>query len=290
MVMLLPELADEALTSAIDRVSGYVTSIGADIREVLQDSPWGRRRLAYTIRFNGTDYRDGYYAIWHFSSIPSSLTELERELKLDTNVIRHLLVIEDPKWGSPQERDAAREAANAPTEAERADAEEAEQEAAEAVVETAVEEQNEQTLEVAEAVVDAADAEKAAEVAVAAEPEAEAAAVAEETPAETVDAATQQDADSAASSEEGAAFAGAVKGDGTDNVPEGYPVKGNADSMIYHTPESSFYGRTIAEWYFKTAEDAEAAGFRAPASQQGSDLASAAAAAAKAAAETEEEK
>jgi small subunit ribosomal protein S6 len=116
MVILLPELVDEALTATIERVSGYVTSVGAEIQEVLQDSPWGRRRLAYTIRFNGTDYRDGYYAIWHFNSIPSALGDLERDLKLDTSVIRHLLVIEDPKWGSPQEREAAREAANAPAE------------------------------------------------------------------------------------------------------------------------------------------------------------------------------
>ncbi|HYJ12969.1 MAG TPA: 30S ribosomal protein S6 [Thermomicrobiales bacterium] len=120
MVILLPELADEALTGTIDRVSGYVTNVGAEVREVLQDSPWGRRRLAYTIRFNGTDYRDGYYVIWHFSSIPSALGDLERDLKLDTSVIRHLLVIEDPKWGSPQEREAVREAANAPAEVEGA--------------------------------------------------------------------------------------------------------------------------------------------------------------------------
>ncbi len=94
---------------------------------------------------------------------------------------------------------------------------------------------------------------------------------------ESGDLPTTEDAESG--------FANAIKGDGTNDVPDGYPVKGNASSKIYHTPESSFYGRTIAEWYFKTAEDAEAAGFRAPASQHGADLASGASAAAKAAAE-----
>lgn len=266
MVMLLPELADEALTSAIDTVSGYVTAVGADIREILQDSPWGRRRLAYTIRFNGTDYRDGYYAIWHFSTVPSSLTDLERDLKLDTNVIRHLLVIEDPKWGSPQERDAAREAANAPTEAERAAEEEAEQVAEAAVVEAVVEAQNEETLEVAEAVVDAADAVEAVEVVAAAE-----------------EAVAEPEAEAAP--ETGKTFANGIKGDGTDNVPDGYPIKGNANSMLYHVPGSAFYNRTIAEWYFASAEEAEAAGFQLPASQQGAALADAAVAAAKAAAE-----
>ncbi len=51
--------------------------------------------------------------------------------------------------------------------------------------------------------------------------------------------------------------------------PEGYPVKGNADSMKYHTPESPYYGRTVAEVWFKTAADAEAAGFAGTAADEG---------------------
>jgi large subunit ribosomal protein L4 len=50
--------------------------------------------------------------------------------------------------------------------------------------------------------------------------------------------------------------------------PEGFPVKGNADSMLYHLPGSSFYARTVAEVWFATAEAAEAAGFALPPSQR----------------------
>ena len=38
-------------------------------------------------------------------------------------------------------------------------------------------------------------------------------------------------------------------------------VKGNEDSMKFHTPESPYYTRTIAEVWFTSAEAAEAAGF-----------------------------
>ena len=51
-------------------------------------------------------------------------------------------------------------------------------------------------------------------------------------------------------------------------APEGFPIKGNADSMLYHVPESSHYARTVAEVWFATPGDAEAAGFRLPDSQQ----------------------
>jgi large subunit ribosomal protein L17 len=45
------------------------------------------------------------------------------------------------------------------------------------------------------------------------------------------------------------------------SAPEGFTVKGNEDSMKYHTTESPWYDKTVAEVWFKTAEDAEAAGF-----------------------------
>jgi large subunit ribosomal protein L4 len=52
--------------------------------------------------------------------------------------------------------------------------------------------------------------------------------------------------------------------------PEGFPVKGNADSMLYHVPGSSFYARTVAEVWFANPEAAEAAGFQLPPSQRSS--------------------
>jgi large subunit ribosomal protein L4 len=53
--------------------------------------------------------------------------------------------------------------------------------------------------------------------------------------------------------------------------PEGFPVKGNADSMLYHVPGSSFYARTEAEVWFASAEAAEAAGFSAPSQRKEAD-------------------
>jgi large subunit ribosomal protein L17 len=49
--------------------------------------------------------------------------------------------------------------------------------------------------------------------------------------------------------------------------PEGFPIKGNADSNLFHEPDTQYYDRTVAEVWFATAEDAEAAGFGRPPSQ-----------------------
>jgi large subunit ribosomal protein L4 len=46
------------------------------------------------------------------------------------------------------------------------------------------------------------------------------------------------------------------------SAPEGFTVKGNADSGLYHEPDGRWYDATVAEFWFKTAADAEAAGFK----------------------------
>jgi large subunit ribosomal protein L17 len=50
--------------------------------------------------------------------------------------------------------------------------------------------------------------------------------------------------------------------------PEGFPIKGNADSMLYHVPDSAFYERTVPEVWFASPGAAEAAGFQLPPSQR----------------------
>lgn len=43
--------------------------------------------------------------------------------------------------------------------------------------------------------------------------------------------------------------------------PAGWDIKGNADSMLFHTPASPWYGRTVPEVWFRDEESARAAGF-----------------------------
>lgn len=93
--------------------------------------------------------------------------------------------------------------------------------------------------------------------------------------------AAKKDADQAAAEEKTAEAAPAAEAAETElpagahapledpnEAPEGFPIKGNANSKKYHVPGSSFYDRTIAEIWFATEEDAEAAGYEKPKSQQ----------------------
>jgi hypothetical protein len=43
--------------------------------------------------------------------------------------------------------------------------------------------------------------------------------------------------------------------------PDGFTIKGNTQSMLFHTPDSPYYGRTKPQVWFRTEADAERAGF-----------------------------
>jgi large subunit ribosomal protein L17 len=44
-------------------------------------------------------------------------------------------------------------------------------------------------------------------------------------------------------------------------APEGFPIKGNDDSMKFHEPDGQWFEQTVAEVWYDSVESAEAAGF-----------------------------
>ena len=308
MTILHPEVAEESLPGELERISGFITAAGGELIETLQDSPWGRRRLAYPIRSGGRDVRDGYYTVWHFTLGPTRVDDLERELKLNTQLIRYIVLAWEPKPIDPKEVEAAEIAAEdvaaaayvaaqnaaAAAEEDAAEAYAAAQAAAATETEAAdttsaiepvsAEEAREDVLQAAEAAVDTSMRLAAQEIrtdALTAEAEALEATGAE-LAIESVEVIVEREeleSDAAAALEKAEAAAGAsateaspadttteipegaVRGDGTGECPDDYPVKGNATSMLYHSPGSPSYKRTVPEYCFASTEAAEAAGF-----------------------------
>jgi small subunit ribosomal protein S6 len=85
MVVLTPELDEDGVTAATDRVKTLVTSRGGEVVDV---QAWGRRRLAYPIQ----KFRDGFYAVAKLKLSPEAAEPLDRGLRLSEAVMRHLLV------------------------------------------------------------------------------------------------------------------------------------------------------------------------------------------------------
>ncbi|WP_132992025.1 50S ribosomal protein L17 [Gordonia zhaorongruii] len=76
------------------------------------------------------------------------------------------------------------------------------------------------------------------------------------------------DESTAAVAEDAEAPAGSHAPLDDDSQPEGFPIKGNAGSKLYHRPGTRFYESTVAEIWFASEADAEAAGYQLPPSQR----------------------
>jgi large subunit ribosomal protein L17 len=56
-------------------------------------------------------------------------------------------------------------------------------------------------------------------------------------------------------------YEGSAEPNADGSAPAGFDIKGNENSMKYHTTESPWYDQTEAEFWFSSEADAEAAGF-----------------------------
>jgi small subunit ribosomal protein S6 len=107
MVIFAPDVPEEELQGAVDRVSSLVSDAGGNVTLVNRESPWGRRRLAYPIRHESRDVRDGIYALYYFELDAARVIELERDLKLTANIIRYMVTHQVAAPMAPPEPEVA---------------------------------------------------------------------------------------------------------------------------------------------------------------------------------------
>jgi small subunit ribosomal protein S6 len=81
--------AEEQVVGIIDKYSGVVTRGGGTIDDT---DRWDPRRLAYEIKGK----REGLYVIMNFRSEPVAKDELDRIFRISDDVLRHLIIKQDP--------------------------------------------------------------------------------------------------------------------------------------------------------------------------------------------------
>ena len=84
-VVIAPETSEEKLEASIESINRYVTSRGGTVQDVHK---WGKRKLAYPIKH----FIEGYYFLLQFKMKPRDGRELEHNLRISEEVLRHLLI------------------------------------------------------------------------------------------------------------------------------------------------------------------------------------------------------
>ena len=85
VVIAAPQLDDDGLSTLTQRISGWITGANGAVSET---NVWGRRSMLYPIN----KQTEGIYVQLNFQLAPSASRELERNLRLDEKVIRHLVI------------------------------------------------------------------------------------------------------------------------------------------------------------------------------------------------------
>lgn len=80
-----PDATEDQLAELQSIVEGIVTRAGGVVDKV---DVWGRRRLAYPIG----RFKEGHYVVVLFSSEGTLVKELDRRLKVNDVIVRHLIV------------------------------------------------------------------------------------------------------------------------------------------------------------------------------------------------------
>jgi small subunit ribosomal protein S6 len=123
MLLFRPDLEDDKLQSAVEKVTRAVVNAGGALTKV---SPWGKRRMAYEIQH----FREASYFLLHFDIQPSAIREIERGLLISEEILRHLVTVLEDRGQAQGDEEAELEAqAVAPASYADADDDEAEEQA-----------------------------------------------------------------------------------------------------------------------------------------------------------------
>ena len=85
VVIINAALEDEQVEATISRMQETITTHGGELIEL---DKWGRKRLAYPIK----KAKSGYYVVIRFNATTDLVATLERNYRLDENVIRYLTI------------------------------------------------------------------------------------------------------------------------------------------------------------------------------------------------------
>lgn len=85
ILILNPNMEEDALESKVNSVSQFITTREGVISDLQK---WGKKKLAYPVKH----FMEGNYVLAKFQIKPAKAKELEANLRISEEVIRHLLI------------------------------------------------------------------------------------------------------------------------------------------------------------------------------------------------------
>lgn len=99
MYILDPNLDEDASGALMGKIEELMTKEGVEVEKT---EPWGKRRLAYAIK----GHWEGNYILSYLKADPSSISEMERRLRVTDGILRFLTVRMDEQQAKLERRKA----------------------------------------------------------------------------------------------------------------------------------------------------------------------------------------
>jgi small subunit ribosomal protein S6 len=84
MYIISPTVDDEQVKELVEKFNNLISEHG----EIEKVEEWGRKKLAYEVQ----DQKEGYYVLLNFSANPEFPAELERNFKINENILKYLIL------------------------------------------------------------------------------------------------------------------------------------------------------------------------------------------------------
>ncbi len=92
-VIMHPAVNDDGLRASTAKYVDIIAKSGGEITKV---ETWGKRRLSYEIM----RHVEGHYYFYRFRGANAVIDELGRQMRIDENILRHMIVRDDLAEGA----------------------------------------------------------------------------------------------------------------------------------------------------------------------------------------------
>ena len=99
-VVMHPAVGEDGLKTATAKYVDIITRSGGEITRV---ETWGKRRLSFEI----LKQAEGTYFFYKFRGVNPIVDELGRHLRIDEQVLRHMIVVDEQATGTEDKLDPA---------------------------------------------------------------------------------------------------------------------------------------------------------------------------------------
>lgn len=91
VIIVKPEISKEEFDKTIEKFKDLIISFSNENEAYLKTEDIGNKKLAYEVQ----NHKEGHYFIFEFCSKPDDIRELERNYRIDDNVLKFIVVRKD---------------------------------------------------------------------------------------------------------------------------------------------------------------------------------------------------